>query len=84
MAIRGKTKIALSFAVFLALVPLAGSGQSSGRSPAANLLLLNAHIVTMDRTQPTAQAIAIQGDRIVWVGTNDEAQKLFSCNFSHG
>jgi len=76
-AVRAKARIAISTAIFLALVPLAGSGQSSSPSPAANLLLLNAHVVTMDRTHPTAQALAIQGDRIVWVGTNDEAQKLF-------
>ena len=78
MAIRGKTRIALSFAVFLGLVPLAGSGHFFIRSRTADLLLLNAHIVTMDRTRPTAQAMAIQEDRIVWVGRNEEEQRLFS------
>ena len=78
MAIRGKTSIALSFSVFLGLVTLAGSGHLSSRSRTADLLLLNAHIVTMDRTRPTAQAMAIQGDRIVWLGENEEAQRLFS------
>jgi predicted amidohydrolase YtcJ len=78
MAIRGKTRIALSFAVFLGLVPLAGSGHLSDRSRTADLILLNAHIVTMDRTQPTAQAMAIREDRIVWVGKDVEAQRLFS------
>jgi predicted amidohydrolase YtcJ len=77
MAIRGETRIALSFAVVLGLVPLAGSGHLSGRSRPADLLLLNAHIVTMDRPQPTAQAMAIQEDRIVWVGRDVEAQRLF-------
>ena len=75
MAIRDKTRIALSFAVFLGLVPLAGSGRLSDRSRTADLLLLNAHIVTMDRTQPTAQAMAIQEDRIVSLGGNEEAQR---------
>ena len=78
MAIRGKTRIALSFAVFLGLIPLAGSGHLFIRSRTADLLLLNAHIVTMDRTRPTAQAMAIQEDRIVWVGRNEEEQRLFS------
>lgn len=31
----------------------------------------------MDPTKPTAQAIAIQGDRIAWVGGSDEARRLF-------
>ena len=78
MAIRSKTRIGLSFAVFFGLVPLAGPGHLPGRSRTADLLLLNAHIVTMDRTQPTAQAMAIQEDRIVWVGRNVEAQRLYS------
>jgi predicted amidohydrolase YtcJ len=75
--VRGKTRIARSFLVFLVLVPLAGSGRLSSPSAAADLLLIHAHVVTMDRARPEAQAIAIQGDRIVWVGTNEEAQKRF-------
>ena len=75
--VRGKTRIACSFLVFLFLVPLAGSGRLASPSPAADLVLVHAHVVTMDRARPEAQAIAIQGDRIVWVGTNEEAQKLF-------
>jgi len=75
--IRGKTQTAISVAVFLLLVPLADSGRPPISSPATDLLLLNAHVVTMDPTRRAAQAIVVRGDRIVWVGANDEAQQLF-------
>jgi predicted amidohydrolase YtcJ len=47
------------------------------QTSAADLLLLNAHVVTMNQKQPSAQAIAIQGERIVWVGDADEAKRLY-------
>ena len=47
------------------------------QSPNPDLLLLNAHIVTMNDKQPSAEAIAIQGDRIAWVGSADEAKRLY-------
>jgi predicted amidohydrolase YtcJ len=76
-AVMGASRVAIFTAILLALVPFASSGRLSSPSLAADLLLLNAHVVTMDRTHPTTQALAIQGDRIVWIGTSDEAQKLF-------
>ena len=50
---------------------------STSQSSSADLLLLNAHVVTMNDKQPLAQAIAIQGERIVWVGNNEDARKLY-------
>lgn len=38
----------------------------------ARLLLLNGKIYTMDRTLPHSQAVAIEGNRILAVGSNDE------------
>jgi predicted amidohydrolase YtcJ len=75
--VRNSTHIAVSVAIFLALVPPAGLSPLSSASPAADLVLFNAHVVTMDPTHSTDQALAIQDDRIVWTGTNEEAQKLF-------
>ncbi len=49
----------------------------SAQSPNTDLLLLNAHIVTMNDKQLSAQAMAIRGDRIVWVGSSDEAKRLY-------
>ena len=36
----------------------------------ADLVLIGANVLTMDRSQPFSKAIAIKGDRIVQVGTN--------------
>src|SRR5215472_13578012 len=66
--ISGRSQIAISLTLLLALGSLADAQRSPSSS--ADLLLMNAHVITMDRTQPTAEAIAIRGDRIVWVGTN--------------
>ena len=39
----------------------------------SSLVLRNARIYTHDRSQPWADAIAIEGDRIVWVGNEEDA-----------
>ena len=46
--------------------------------PSVDLLLLNAHVITMDLSKPEMQAIAVQGDRIAWVGSDSEARRLFA------
>jgi predicted amidohydrolase YtcJ len=38
-----------------------------------DLVIRNARIVTMDRARPEAEALAIRGERIVAVGTNEES-----------
>jgi len=42
----------------------------------ADTILINGKIVTVDDQFRTVQAVAIQGDRIVAIGGNDEVQKL--------
>lgn len=72
------TRLAMARAcarLLLALSLTAASIPAQNSNP--DLLLLNAHVVTMNEKQPVAQAIAIRGDRIVWVGTNDKAKQLF-------
>ncbi|HKE30680.1 MAG TPA: amidohydrolase [Candidatus Angelobacter sp.] len=61
----------------LALILLLSAFSAGQQSPPPDLLLINGHVITMDRNQPSAQAIAIRQDRIVWVGKNEEARKLF-------
>ncbi len=39
---------------------------------AADLVFLNGHVVTVDPGRPEAQAVAVRGDRILTVGTNNE------------
>ncbi len=60
---------------FLALLLLGVS--LSAQSPNADLLLRNAHVLTMNEKQPSAQAIAIRGERIVWVGSAGKAKRLY-------
>jgi predicted amidohydrolase YtcJ len=44
----------------------------------ATMVLRNGKIVTVDAAMPEAQAIAVRGDRIVAVGTNDAIQRYVS------
>jgi predicted amidohydrolase YtcJ len=41
---------------------------------AADLIIRNAKIWTVDKNQPTAQAVAVLGDRIVAVGSNESVE----------
>ncbi len=44
--------------------------------PAADLIIRNAKIWTVDKSHPTAQAVAVLDDRIVAVGSNDRGRSL--------
>src|SRR6266550_2353765 len=51
-------------------------------SPAnsADLVFINGNIYTVDDKQPHAEAIAVKGDRIVFVGANSDAKKFQTAN----
>ena len=55
-------------AVALRAVPAAGA-------QTATLALINGHVVTVDSAKPEAEAVAIAGDRILAVGTNEEIRR---------
>ena len=57
------------FGIFTSLALLAAQSQ-----PAADLIIRNAKIWTVDKTHPTAQAVAVLNGRIVAVGSNDEVE----------
>jgi predicted amidohydrolase YtcJ len=46
------------------------------QQPAADLVLTNGKIITVDAQFSIAQAVAVRGDRIVAVGTNQEINRL--------
>jgi predicted amidohydrolase YtcJ len=46
----------------------------SQSQPSADLIVRNAKVWTVDKTNPTAQAVAVLGDRIVAVGTNADVE----------
>ena len=57
------------FGLFTPLSFLAAQSQ-----PAADLIIRNAKIWTVDENRPTAQAVAVLDDRIVAVGSNDDVE----------
>ena len=44
--------------------------------PSADIVITNAKIFTSDKSNPYAQAVAVTGNRIVYVGSNDGAKAL--------
>jgi predicted amidohydrolase YtcJ len=52
-------------------VPIAASAADD-----VDLLLVNGNVYTVNEKQPHAEAIAVKGDRIVFVGSNDEAKRF--------
>ena len=46
----------------------------------ADLIIVNASVRTLDRNQPTAEAVAILGHRIAALGSNEEIRKLAGAN----
>lgn len=44
--------------------------------PSADVIITNARVFTSDETNPHAQAVAVKGNRIVYVGTNERAESF--------
>ncbi|MBZ5722190.1 MAG: amidohydrolase family protein [Acidobacteriia bacterium] len=63
-------KLTIGF-LFLPLLAVTLRAQSR---PAAELIITNANIWTVDKAHPKAQAVAVLGDRIVAVGSNAEVE----------
>lgn len=63
---------ARNFALLLVcLLAFNGCQRKNSSSEKADLVIRNARVYTVDAQQPWAQAVAVKGDRILWVG--DEA-----------
>src|SRR5438477_2329634 len=63
----------LSFALIM-LLSLCVQSQLAQSPPAADLVIRNAKIGTVDKSRPTAEAVAVLGDRIVAVGSNHQIE----------
>ncbi|HVO82267.1 MAG TPA: amidohydrolase family protein [Terriglobales bacterium] len=57
--------------LILFLMPVLVRAQSK---PSADLIIINAKVWTVDKSHPTAQAVAVLGDRIVAVGSNADIE----------
>ena len=53
-----------------------------GTTPSPDAILYNARVLTGNEQQPAAELVAIQGDRIAWVGPNKDLPRLTSRNTS--
>lgn len=42
----------------------------------ADLILYNANVITLDSRKPRAELVAVKGDKIIWVGANDDIQEF--------
>ena len=69
-----KFLILIISALLLGLVPTAFRVDAPTIDP-ADLVFKNGNIYTANESMPQVQAIAVKGDRIVFVGSNGEAQK---------
>src|SRR3984885_8765221 len=69
---------ALKMAVLLAFA--SATATLFAQQPTPDLILSNGKIITVDERFRIAQAVAIQGDRIVAVGTNQEMAQLAGTN----
>ncbi len=67
-------------AVFLAIVGAYALATTSPRISPADLVLKNGNIYTVNDRQPRAEAIAVKGDRIIFVGANRDVQKYVGKN----
>ncbi len=61
-------------AIIITIVILGQNGLS------ATLAIINANIKTMKKNQPTAQAVAIENNRLIKVGSNEQIQELIGEN----
>ena len=68
------------FLTLLVLMSINFATHANNPSFAADLIIVNGNMHTMDRNHPTAEAIAIDGNRIIAVGSNDEIKKLAGAN----
>ena len=66
----------LSLTIAGLLMTMGFQSRFNNQQAAPTLIILNASVHTMNAAQPTAQALAISGNRIVAVGANNEIQRL--------
>src|SRR5205823_4684240 len=64
--------------IFLSLT-LSGCAREQPKAP-ADIVIRNARVYTVEKEQPWAQAVAVRGGRIEWVGSNQDAQQYIAAS----
>ena len=67
-------------ALVLAIISGFALSPVAAKLPPADLVFKNGNVYTANDRQPTAEAVAVTGDRIIFVGSNIEAQKYVGKN----
>ena len=67
---------ALAAVVVVGLLVVGGLSLLRAQQPQADLILSNGKILTVDERFTIAQAVAVAGDRIIAVGTNQDVNRL--------
>ena len=75
-----KNTISAVTVVAILLMSATFSTQADNSPLAADLIIINATIHTMDQGRPLAEAVAVSGNRIIAVGTTKEIRKLAGAN----
>ena len=65
---------AASAAAPLAAVPLTAAARPVDATRPADLVITGANVITMDPEQPSAEAVAVRGTRILAVGSDDDIE----------
>ncbi len=68
----------ITFLLILLMTVL--SNQTDAQNLAADLVVINANVRTMDKAKPTAEAIAVKGRKIFAVGSNAEIKQFIASN----
>jgi predicted amidohydrolase YtcJ len=63
------------FAVILFFLSCNSATESASSADAADMVLTNAKVYTVNKNQPEAEAIAVKDGKIVFVGSNSDAKK---------
>jgi len=72
-----RVPVARRFAVALGALLAAGAACGCAGAPDADLLIRRARVWTADAARPWAEAVAVRGEKIVWVGSDAEAAERF-------
>ena len=70
----GGNPLPVTLAVLMLCLSACGQQQQTTMVP--DLILVNAHVATMDAADSIAQAVAVTGDKITAVGSEDEIRQL--------
>ena len=71
-------KTVISILIAISLMTTAINSNADVQPLAADLIIINARVHTMDAERPQAEAVAVYGNRIVAVGSSAEIRKLAS------